>query len=735
MITLSEISPKLLRAVLINVFIVGTYHEQERDLTSITMTASGSGLKLTASWGDDTAATVRLRPPDAPAGAVPSQPLVEAITAAHGRDWAGRRYVTTMIGQRLRHRGHHIDRRGPWQTLSVEQSDEVTGLRFVSVLSIHDDHLAVRGTTRVVNAGAQPVTLLAVSSLVFADFGWLDGDRGIETMTLLRGGGDWLAEGRWVERGLRESGLPALVPAGRPMRSRGCIEVCSLSSWSTAYEYPVAALRDTVSGRGWSFQVEHNGGWLWQIGETPAGLYLALTGPTDEQHQWRLELAAGESFETVPACLALEDGHRSAPIDALTAFRRASLRTPRPDGLPVVFNDYMNTVNGDPSAAVLQPLIDAAAGSGAEVFVIDAGWYANGGDWWDSVGEWLPSTSRFPGGIDEVFDHIRSRGMVPGLWLEPEVVGVNSPMAVKLPDAAFLQRDRVRVVENGRYHLDLSSEASVAFLDEVIDRLITDHGVGYFKFDYNIRAGCGSDAHTAAAGHGLLLHNRAFLAWVDALRRRHPTLVLENCASGGMRQDFATVSRFDLQSTSDQEDLHAYAPIAAAAPMLVLPEQAANWAYPQPGMTEQDIIYTLCTGMLGRLYLSGWLDRLDSSQHGIVAQAVRAHKLLREQMPRSRPFWPLGLPGWDDDWVVLGLRDDQDTVFLTIWRRARRAGQLTIALPPAPPGHRWSAPTAVFPAESPLSVTWDHRSNALLVADEAGLHAARVLALRPEPDQ
>jgi alpha-galactosidase len=106
----------------------------------------------------------------------------------------------------------------------------------------------------------------------------------------------------------------------------------------------------------------------------------------------------------------------------------------------------------------------------------------------------------------------------------------------------------------------------VGFLDEVLDRLVNDHGVGDFKFDYNIRAGVGSDANTASTGHGLLLHNRAYLAWVDALRQRHPRLVLENCASGGMRQDFASVSRFDLQSTSDQEDFHAYAPIAAAAP-------------------------------------------------------------------------------------------------------------------------------------------------------------------------
>ncbi len=731
MITLSEISGKLLRSRLINVFMVGTYEEQERDLSSIGV-STGGGLTLTVTWDELSPARIGLRLPGQPVGDASSQPLVEALSTDHGRNWSGRRFVTTAIGQRLRYRGHRVERRGAWQTLSLTQFDEATGLEFVSVLSVHDDHRAVRGMTRVHNRGTGTVTLLAVSSLVFADFSWQDAGS-LDTMTLLRGHSDWLAEGRWVERGLRECGLPDLAFGRLPLRTRGCIEASSVSSWSTAYELPTAVIRDSRTGRGWSFQIEHNGGWLWQVGELADGLYLTLSGPTDEHHQWRLRLAPGESFETVPATLALEDSDGHGPIGALTAFRRASVGAARAGNLPVVFNDYMNTVRGDPSAEVLHPLIDAAADAGAECFVIDAGWYANDGDWWDSVGEWQPSPHRFPQGIDEVLDHIRRRGMVAGLWLEPEVVGVNSPMALKLSDSAFLCRGGVRVSEHGRYHLDFTSEEAVAFLDAVVARLVNEHGVGYFKFDYNIRAGAGSDARTDSAGHGLLLHNRAYLAWIDALRKRHPGLLLENCASGGMRQDFATVSRFDVQSTSDQEDAHAYAPIAAAATMLVLPEQAGNWAYPQPGMSDQDITYSLCTGILGRLYLSGWLNRLDAAQHGIVASAVQAHKRLRHRIAVSSPFWPLGLPAWDDPWIALGLRDGDDALFLTVWRRGARPGMVSVPLPPAPPGRRWDAPTAVFPAHSPLSVALDARAGSVEVRDESGLHTARVVALEAVP--
>ncbi|GAA1121101.1 hypothetical protein GCM10009630_18610 [Kribbella jejuensis] len=694
-------------------------------MTSISLTGAGSGLALTASWRDDAPATLSLRAPGQDTAAASGQPLVELLASGHGRDWAGPRYVATSIGQRLRYLSHELTSYGNRHTLALTQTDAVTGLDVTSLLSIDDEHLAVRSRTIVTNNGSGPVTLQAVSSLVFGDFGAVD----IDSAYLLRGRSDWLAEGRWSRQPLRDAGLPGLTTPGRSFRTRGCIEASSLSSWSTAQELPMGVIEH--DGAGWSFQIEHNGGWLWQLGEVPDGLYLALFGPTDEQHGWQLELSPGATFESVPAALAIELG---GPVDTLTAFRRASRPAGHRPELPVVFNDYMNTVMGDPSAELLHPLVDAAAASGAEYFVIDAGWYADNGDWWDAVGEWQPSTRRFPGGIGEVLDHIRERGMVPGLWLEPEVVGTNSPMALKLPDTAFLVRDGVRVIEHGRYHLDFSSAQAVEHLNEVVDRLVNDLGVGYFKFDYNIRAGVGSDGAAASAGHGLLRHNLGYLAWIDSLRQRHPQLMLENCASGGMRQDFATVSRFDLQSTSDQEDLYAYAPVAASAPMLVLPEQAANWAYPQPDMTDDAIVFTLSTAMLGRLYLSGWLDKLSEHQRLMVAAAVQAHRELRDRVPQSIPFWPTGLPQWTDPWITLGLRDD-DTLYLTLWRRDTEPGEVRVSLPPAPTGRRWDHLSAVFPAESPLRIELDPSGGSLTVADERGLHAARVVKLQAVPTE
>ena len=151
--------------------------------------------------------------------------------------------------------------------------------------------------------------------------------------------------------------------------------------------------------------------------------------------------------------------------------------------------------------------------------------------------EQVPQLDR--GGLD----HIRAQGMVPGLWIEPEVVGVRSPVAQELPLEAFFTRDGQRVVEQGRFQLDFCHPRTRQHLDKVVDFLVADLGVGYLKMDYNINIGPGTETGAVAAGVGLLAHNRAFLGWVDALLERHPTLTVESCSSGGMRTDYAQLSR------------------------------------------------------------------------------------------------------------------------------------------------------------------------------------------------
>lgn len=533
---------------------------------------------------------------------------------------------------------------------------------------------------------------------------------------MLEGRFDWLAEGRWSRKSLREL-LPAIGQELTNVDPRQSHQVVSTGTWSTGTNVPLAILESKAMKLAWLFQIEHNGAWRWDVQDNTADGCVALSGPTNENHAWFKELHLGESFTTVPASFTI--AHEFDGVIANVTDYRREVRSPHVDNVEpsVVFNDYMNTIYGDPTTEKELPLIEAAGKAGIEIFVIDCGWYDDTGNWWPSVGEWMPSKTRFPGekGIVEVIDAIKDAGMIPGIWIEPEVIGVKSPMAQKLPDSAFFQRHGKRVVEQERYLLDLRDPAARRHLDSVIDRLVGEYGIGYFKFDYNVSPGAGTDYDADAPGAGLLGHNRAYSDWIDGLRERYPDVILENCSSGGMREDFAQTSRFQVQSTSDQQDFRLYPVIAAASPMMVLPEQAASWAYPQSDMGAEETAFNINTTFLGRFFLSGYLNRMNERQLAWVQEGVNAYKKhVQPVIGESKPFWPMGLPGWNDKVLALGL-DAGDRALATVWSRDSEGGDVRLHL------DRWTGRagevSAVYPVDgyAQWPVHWDAASGELVV--------------------
>ncbi len=645
------------------------------------------------------------------------RPLVEIVTVGTGHTPASARLTNTTAGRTTRYLAHASAADAQAYRLRIDVAVPATALAAVVDVERPRDAAAFRFRVTVRNDGDASVVLLSVATLTL---GFLPEGDDLGEWARISGTSDWIGEGRFVRVPLRGATFPNLAPVGTGYDLRGQHKTVSTGTWSTGSALPVGVLERDGLALAW--QIEHNGPWRADIGEDNGSAYLALSGPTDLDASWMKVLNPGETFTTVPAAVALA-GDVPAVIGALTDFRRASRRPLRPTR-PIVFNDYMNTLNGDPTTERLLPLVAAAGEVGAEVFCIDAGWYDDGGDWWDSVGLWTPSTTRFPGGLDEVFAQIRDAGMVPGLWLEPEVVGVRSPVADTLPPEAFLSRRGQRIVEHDRYHLDLRHPAARAHLDRTVDRLVADLGVGYFKFDYNIDPGSGTDRAADSPGDGLLEHNRAHLAWLDTLLDRHSDLVVEGCSSGAMRADPAVLQRFALQSTSDQQDFSRYPPIAAAAPLSYPPEQAASWAYPQPEMTDEEASFTLVTSLLGSFYLSGHLDRMTASQRARVAEAVAVAKRLRPDIGRSRPHWPLGLPGWSDDVVALGL-STPGADLISVWCRAPGERPVELALPHLA-GRKVDVET-IFPRDLPAwGARWDAESGTLALA-AVGPNRARTL--------
>ena len=685
--------------------------------------------------------------PGADGGPVPLQPLVEVLAPRYGRRNNSYRFTETELGARLRYVSHDTQTvpgdggRPPREVLRVRQR-EGGGMLTTSEFDVVGGAPAVRvRTTIALEDDAEPVTLWAVTSLAT---GAVVSDD-LNDLEIWSAESSWSAENRWSSVPLRAEGLALLRQDARGETSRNRIARTSTSTWSSGIHNPIGAVTRRSSGRTLAWQIEHNGAWHWEVGEKPDwdrgatpiesrvrssepygpprgdhsgdGAYVALLGPEDADHQWTYLLTPTTPFTTVPVTITVSDSLEDA-LGNLALHRRSARRPhERGDALPVIFNDYMNTLEGDPTEAKLLPLIDAAARVGAEYFCIDAGWYDDSAGWWASVGDWEPSTLRFEHGLPHVLQHIVQRGMVPGLWMEPEVVGVTSRAAVELPDEAFLRRHGERIREHQRYFLDMRSPVARAYLDATVDRLIGELGVGFFKFDYNVTPGSGPDTDAPSTGHALLLHNRALVDWLNALLDRHPDLIIENCGSGAMRSDFAMLQTLQLQSTSDQQDVLLYPAIAVGALGHILPEQAGNWAYPQPTMSDEEIVFAMAAGLAGRLYLAGVLSGMTEAQLDLVAAGVAAHHETKRMLARALPRFPTGLPTWNDPWVSVAF-DDGDETLVVVWRMAHAADELHLPLRGAGDD---SVVEQVYPPEG-VGAAWDVTATA---------HGLRI---RTEPD-
>ncbi|PZD97600.1 alpha-galactosidase [Paenibacillus sambharensis] len=652
----------------------------------------------------------------------PGYRLLELQLSGEDRaEYHGRTHRATYPGLRMQYDSHLDTRSSAGRKLEVVLRDPVSGVRAVQHYQFFDGLKVASSWTELVHEGKSPVGVEYVSSFVLTGVdkeGSRDRD---DKMRLTLAHNAWQSELQWRTYTLPELGFSHMTD-----RSSKRISCSNTGSWSAAEHIPMAVLENTEAGTALFWQIEHNGSWHWEITDQVDRLTLQVSGPTEHDNHWWIELQPGQSFVSVSAAVGVVSGGLEEALGELTRYRRL-IRRPNEDNrlLRIIFNDYMNCLWGKPTAEKLIPLIDAAADVGCEYFCIDAGWYAPG-DWWDGVGEWLPSEERFPEGIKYVLDYICSKGMIPGLWLELEVMGINSPKLADTDDSWFFMRHGRRVMDRSRYQLDFRNPRVIAHADEVIRRLVEDYGVGYIKMDYNINAGIGTETASDSTGDGLLQHNRAYLAWLDCVFARYPELVIENCSSGGMRMDYAMLSRHSIQSTSDQEDYVRYASIAAGSPGALTPEQSAIWSYPLREGDDEEVIFNMVNALLLRIHQSGHLAELSPRRHALVKEALDYYKTIRSDIREALPFWPLGMPKPQDDWISLGLRRD-DRIYIAVWRTGGSKSEVSLPLPELQ-GRELHVRCA-YPKGGICGLKWD-AAEAVLKVELAAAPAARLIEVR-----
>ena len=328
---------------------------------------------------------------------------------------------------------------------------------------------------------------------------------------------------------------------------------------STSLYSPWFALRNTTLGVTYVAQLAWSGNWQMHFEQQPGTAATRL-----EQTDMLVSLGTQYDFEG-PLTLAAKSERTLAEVaftatrgtldDAANQLHRYQRKFVYPkiaanDPLLVQFNSWY-PFPGRMTVDEMKRCADIAAELGAEVFVLDAGWY-NKKNWSNELGDYQVDRVAFPKGLEELSKHVRGKGMKFGIWVEIENVGVESDL-FKAHQDWLLAYNGKPVIKGVRAMLNFSKPEVRDWAHAVVDRLAKDYQLGWMKIDYNIDIGSRFDPPAPGQRTGAVLadHYLSYYAWLDEVRARHPDLIIENCSSGGLRFDLGIMAHTHTNWLSD----------------------------------------------------------------------------------------------------------------------------------------------------------------------------------------
>ncbi|WP_338145174.1 alpha-galactosidase [Cryobacterium mannosilyticum] len=354
-------------------------------------------------------------------------------------------------------------------------------------------------------------------------------------------------------------------------------------------------------------------------------LGVATLGSGELLAPGELSLAAGASYSS-PWTVAV---YSAAGLDGLSArlhpwirswsTLRAAGAPGGPPGRPVVLNTW-EAVYFDHDLPTLSRLADVAAQVGVERFVLDDGWFTGRSDDRRALGDWFVDPATWPEGLHPLIDHVRGAGLDFGLWVEPEMVSLDSDLARRHPDWV-LGTDGSPTWRFQRV-LDLDNPDAFAWLFARLDALLTEYPISYLKWDHNRDLLAGSAHRQTVALYRL----------IDAVRAAHPQVEVESCASGGARIDLGILERVDRVWTSDTNDPLERQLIQRYTGVLVPPEYLGGHLGAATAHTTgrtADLGFRLATALFGSAGIEWNLTGASEAELDAIADWVARYKALR----------------------------------------------------------------------------------------------------------
>ena len=289
---------------------------------------------------------------------------------------------------------------------------------------------------------------------------------------------------------------------------------------------------------------------------------------------FRFLLDEGESFESPEAVMTFSAGGFAGQSVNMHRFVREHVvrGTWKHKARPVLLNSweafYFKVNEKD-----LLSLAKAGKKLGVELFVLDDGWFGERDDDTKSLGDWEPNKKKLPDGLKSLADKINAIAMDFGVWVEPEMVNVDSALYRQHPDWAMEIPGRLHSEGRNQRILDLANPAVQAYLIEKMSEVFSSANISYVKWDMNrvfsdVYAPClpperqGETAHRYICGLYRVMRE---------LTERFPQILFEGCASGGNRFDLGILSYFPQIWASDNTDAICRATI----------QEGYSYGYPQ----------------------------------------------------------------------------------------------------------------------------------------------------------
>ncbi|MGW7418725.1 alpha-galactosidase [Streptomyces sp. NPDC054813] len=375
--------------------------------------------------------------------------------------------------------------------------------------------------------------------------------------------------------------------------------------------------------------LEWSGNWHITAEAEPGGAVRVRAGRVP--HEGAVLMAPGETLRTPRlACAFSPEG-----LDGLSRVWHRYERHLTGDRLhrprKVLYNSWEAT-GFDVDAAGQLELAKAAADIGAELFVVDDGWFTGRADDTGGLGDWYPDPQAFPEGFDRFVRDVRALGLDFGLWVEPEAVSPGSRLYAEHPEWVYRIDGRPSRLVRNQLLLDLGRTDVQEFVIGTLDRLLGDYDIGYLKWDMNRpptergRPGAGPVDLDAE-------HVAGYLRVLDHLRTAHPDVTVEGCAGGGGRIEHATLARTDVVWPSDNTApldrlriqhgfLHAHAP-----------HLMSSWVTDAPGIFDprpRSLAFRFVNAMCGVLGIGADLRAWTPGQQAEAARWIARYKEIRD---------------------------------------------------------------------------------------------------------